>query len=776
MTVTTKTEREEYTVTINAPTAFLTSAETVYPVTVDPTFYINETYESGLDDFGNAQYSAAIEDLCIYTGGNDPVYNGLSSVGNYFYEMDTVFSSRMLYRITSGAEISHGLSYYLDDSRFFSAKLYVRGYNVENDVTVIASPFGYIDWNDSMSDCVDEETYYSNMSSYQSTTIVSGNMSQSIGFDITAPLEYYSQYPTVLDEFTMCLMVDGEGNDYDDMCYDQIKLYQTEHSQYNVYIAIDYNSFEGSYYINSESTGKFLTEYRSAVQQEVYNTSMSQSWKFTYMGDNKYTISLPLQPNRVLVMDDDFNVFVGTKTNYDVDNYTWQFTFQANYASLYNVGACEYLYPSSNGSISSTMEPVGAEWRFCKTSAFVPLTEITFGDIVMDVDETVTPAINIKTPTNATWANFSDFSWSSSNNSVATVSSSGVITPAGTGGTTTITAVHKSTGTPKTFNVTVRILPDGIYHIKEDTDEEKYMYLVSNTLIEANEPSDFDDGNAGRFLWGFFMLEDGLYKITSLSEKSTVSNSDNMALTYNDGSLSVSEYSNSNNQKWIISSQNNTYTLAPLSSSISNISIDENNCTNFMIYLSASYTDHGVFSGTYIGHTVGETLNIVVEVDEDVIDDYFENTSNAKQLFGAAIKKWNGKCQNVCVYFDDENVPANAYTVKIQIDSYHTNQDGGEDYGLTQGYKGTDPRTYAQNWNNCVITLYTKYTDSLDNSDKQNVLTHEMGHALKLAHPFSSNASRMVLSIMNNFNQSRLYYLTSEPSARDIYYLNEKWN
>ena len=42
MTVVTKIEREEYTVTVNAPMAFLANPTTVYPVTVDPTVEINQ--------------------------------------------------------------------------------------------------------------------------------------------------------------------------------------------------------------------------------------------------------------------------------------------------------------------------------------------------------------------------------------------------------------------------------------------------------------------------------------------------------------------------------------------------------------------------------------------------------------------------------------------------------------------------------------------------------------------------------------------------------------
>ena len=67
--------------------AFLNEAS--YPVTVDPTVTVEETYNpDGYDDYN------AIEDLCIYTDGANPISYGLSSIGNYHYDNDTVYSSR----------------------------------------------------------------------------------------------------------------------------------------------------------------------------------------------------------------------------------------------------------------------------------------------------------------------------------------------------------------------------------------------------------------------------------------------------------------------------------------------------------------------------------------------------------------------------------------------------------------------------------------------------------------------------------------------------------
>ena len=80
MTVVTKTEREEYTVTVNVPTEFLTSTTTIYPVTVDPTFTINET-ELIMTPDGDVEFDW-IEDLCVYDRTENPVYDNIATIGN----------------------------------------------------------------------------------------------------------------------------------------------------------------------------------------------------------------------------------------------------------------------------------------------------------------------------------------------------------------------------------------------------------------------------------------------------------------------------------------------------------------------------------------------------------------------------------------------------------------------------------------------------------------------------------------------------------------------
>jgi len=135
MTVATKIEREEYTVTINAPTAFLTSATTVYPVTVDPTVTIDEY----MDDYGNEV--SIFEDVCLHTSSEAPTYQNYAIAGNYSFDWsdETSVTSRMLYTISNEARGS--LSSYLNTAAFWSASLKFTGKTLNTYVTVNAYPF-----------------------------------------------------------------------------------------------------------------------------------------------------------------------------------------------------------------------------------------------------------------------------------------------------------------------------------------------------------------------------------------------------------------------------------------------------------------------------------------------------------------------------------------------------------------------------------------------------------------------------------------------------------
>ena len=420
MTVAAKTEREEYTVTVNAPVEFLTSSATVYPVTVDPTFVINETYESGLDDYGNAQYSTAIEDLCVYDGTSDPLYDDIATIGNYSGN----YKSAMLYRIKADAWSGMNLDAYVNNIRFGSASLNVEVDSLYSKIGVSVSPF-YGSWNNGTSQNVESMFIDYQFDSNSNRTTINNNTNNTASINVTNIFKYWINNPNSVN-YGMILYVDNTilSGTYQN----SFNVYQLEESSSSVYISIEYSSFNGSYYINSLESGKFLTGSSVAsVSQGMYNGPTYQGWTFTYQGANKYIISLTANTNRVLCVDDNFCIAIGSKSSMEESFYTWQLSFYEDTVTMYNIGSGEYLVPSGTNVIGSSMDDFYGHWRVCRTNAFVPLESVTIADIVMEVGETVTPTIT-PTPANATWVSASDFTWSFSNELLFDVAENNSIT------------------------------------------------------------------------------------------------------------------------------------------------------------------------------------------------------------------------------------------------------------------------------------------------------------------------------------------------------------
>ena len=487
MTVAAKTEREEYTVTINAPTAFLTSATTVYPVTVDPTFVINETYESGLDDYGNAQYSTAIEDLCVYDGTANPVYDDIATIGNYSGN----YKSAMLYRIKADAWSGMNLDAYVNNIRFGSASLNVEVDSLYSKIGVSVSPF-YGSWNNGTSQNVESMFIDYQFDSNSNRTTINNNTNNTASINVTNIFKYWINNPNSVN-YGMILYVDNTilSGTYQN----SFNVYQLEESSSSVYISIEYSSFNGSYYINSLESGKFLTGSSVAsVSQGIYNGPTYQGWTFTYQGANKYIISLTANTNRVLCVDDNFCIAIGSKSSMEESFYTWQLSFYEDTVTMYNIGSGEYLVPSGTNVIGSSMDDFYGHWRVCRTNAFVPLESVTIADIVMEVGGTATPTIT-PTPANATWVSASDFSWSSANASIVAVSVNGsVCVTTNNADGIYITATHLPSGRPETFKVR-SFLPLSGYEL--DYEPEKwdsfaeiscncYNYAINNQVYPGD--------------------------------------------------------------------------------------------------------------------------------------------------------------------------------------------------------------------------------------------------------------------------------------------------
>jgi len=505
MTVAAKTEREEYTVTINAPVEFLTSSATVYPVTVDPTFVINETYESGLDDYGNAQYSTAIEDLCVYDGTSDPLYADIATIGNYSGN----YKSAMLYRIKADAWSGMNLDAYVNNIRFGGAALNIEVGALTSNIGVAVSPSS-ASWTSGLSQNVEsvfmdyDVDSNSNVTSLYRNTVVNNNDIAVV--NITNIMDYWADNPALIN-YGMILYVN---NDYEVTTpQSSFNIYQLEESSSNVYITIDYGELNGSFFINSCNSGKFLTGSggTSVTQATKQSVTTFQSWTFIYKGSNQYYIALSENTSRLLCMDDNFSVSICEEGDMNSDNYTWYLNFDIDRVSIFNVAMDEYLYsPASGSTLGNSMAEEDSWWQVCKTSSYVPLTSFKIADIFVDINEDIIPSIYDKYPSNATFASVNDFMFTSSNDSIAKVSSDGSIIGM-SNDCCNITATHKISGVAYNFYVTVgQLFKDGKYYI-----ENKGSGLSLSCSSQATNALLSETNSSNRQKWILTYVEDGYY-------------------------------------------------------------------------------------------------------------------------------------------------------------------------------------------------------------------------------------------------------------------------
>lgn len=126
--------------------------------------------------------------------------------------------------------------------------------------------------------------------------------------------------------------------------------------------------------------------------------------------------------------------------------------------------------------------------------------------------------INVN-PQNAYWVSNSSFTWTSSNTSIITVSSSGVLTSSANTGTCQITVVHKSTGVTREITVHVIVDYEGTYFLQNSEYEGYYMQVDNNdspnysTSGAKMELWEFDGGDYQK--WNFTWISGEYYKITS---------------------------------------------------------------------------------------------------------------------------------------------------------------------------------------------------------------------------------------------------------------------
>lgn len=149
-------------------------------------------------------------------------------------------------------------------------------------------------------------------------------------------------------------------------------------------------------------------------------------------------------------------------------------------------------------------------------------------------------------------------------------------------------------------------------------------------------------------------------------------------------------------------------------------------------------------------------------------------SSDVTQSVYSCATAWNGIDSNIFI----RHYPS-TYTGSYASADFTVRVRGVNSYGKRFGRLVPTPNNVNQNWTSAVIEISTESSSTNNSSythtDRQMNFLHELGHALKLAHPHESDSSWHPLSIMNQGLPSTRDYIPGRPSGYDKYNLSRKW-
>ena len=315
--------------------------------------------------------------------------------------------------------------------------------------------------------------------------------------------------------------------------------------------------------------------------------------------------------------------------------------------------------------------------------------------------------------------------------------------------------------------------------------------------IDPKEPID------GRQLWYVEWTDNG-YKLYSMGHKDKASDGRYESLLRGCAKNGTPGFGNENSNylTWSIHKHNGYYYLTNTGKNYKNTSVSAKSSGNTVSCIDlaneTSYagwvfkkidndTFNNYWAGGYnTGYQNGK-FHIKINLDEASLFGSGEAvTGIRKELFNVLNTKynqlnnpWNNLSSKIVIYGPDDNdAPNNAFQITYEGDA--DLQSAGKTQGLTN-----DNRKLLNNqdWDKVSIYINTSgYFLLVDDNDKVSTILHELGHALKLAHPNDPAGSPVypgsnsVCSIMNEYSITLPNYLAClYPKKHDIINLRNKW-
>lgn len=515
-----------YQLTIAVPNTFLQSSETVYPVYIDPTTYIEEQgMIHYMDEYGGEHFETydAITDTGLYateTAATEAVSNpnwhklgeDITTSGKIVYKLYDFFGERGQYKNLRAGQIGYAsLLFYASSGA---------------GTTVFANPMSD-SWNSfDVGENPGENPLVPNSSTlyeaYSTEIQHSCNLSSNGGLqeiEITDILRGWADFNSSVS--TEAYNNPQNGFVLRSNSYTYREIASVENSTYDdVVLVLDTSSFGGTYYVSSLFSG-FLLSNTGNILGTTEQTGYFAGWRFDYIGNEKYYITA--WADGYALADINGTPTLQALPSSPANNYVWQvYLSEIGGVIIKNAQSQKVLCFDGNSNSLVLASEVSASDNTYKQIVFAIVLQSQYIDLQsfsitvaqewMDVGTVQTCQIGSLVPFNATWCLPQYFKWSSSDVSVATVDANGNVIGVGNG-YATIKAVHRET--QKNVRITIvvgQMIPNGAYQVR-NMQTDKFMDVGEGALAEGLRIQQWDYRNTDQSKWKFTYEGSGYYYI-----------------------------------------------------------------------------------------------------------------------------------------------------------------------------------------------------------------------------------------------------------------------